>query len=334
MKFIFSVLFLMFLFSITTVHAAPITPTMQTNTEKYAQNITRAVQYLSNHYVPSVGLIYESEDSGVHWMKRVEVPSWHWRYNQTYWLYSDGLFSMAALEPWRPDLSTAINRTYEKYSLPFSNKFESIIGFPVGQDRGATDVIMNSSANFVVLYRIHNGTYADPNIPFADSIIYGALSEDYLGEQDLAVKDVNYAASLFNGTCAVDYGVTQTQLTDGNAPSDIQNCMNMKLALILYGAQVVGVNLPNFEQIEQLLWSMQQPNGGITTLADGHGNQKGSANAESTSLTLLNYNVALVTRLRNEAMQVPEFPSILIPLIALMSILPILALNRKRAASS
>jgi hypothetical protein len=64
----------------------------------------------------------------------------------------------------------------------------------------------------------------------------------------------------------VDYGVTQTSLTVSDAPSDIQWCINMKVALLLYGAQVVGVNLPNFNQLEAHLWSMQNENGGITTL--------------------------------------------------------------------
>jgi len=37
------------------------------------------------------------------------------------------------------------------------------------------------------------------------------------------------------------------------------------------------------------LWSMQQSNGGITSLADLEGNLVGSANAETTAMALLPY---------------------------------------------
>ena len=42
--------------------------------------IHSAVNYLISHFDPEVGLIYESEDTGAHWLKRVEYPDYHWRY--------------------------------------------------------------------------------------------------------------------------------------------------------------------------------------------------------------------------------------------------------------
>lgn len=269
--------------------------------QPYMPEIERALNYLVSHFNPKVGLIYESEDAGkTHWLARTEYPNFTWNYSQVFWLYSDNLFAEYALFPYNPELAHKINATIHRYNPPFSNKFEAVIGSPVGPDRAARDVIVNESETFVTLYRIHDGAIGDPKIPFGDAIIYRALSEYYLGETDLAVRDVNWTASLWNGTCLVDHAVTQRNLTATNAPSDIQWCTNMKVALLLYGAQVIGVNLPNFKQLEAHLWSMQTKNGGITTLATGQGQPSGSTNCETTALTLLVYNQALISRLHEQ----------------------------------
>ena len=101
-----------------------------------------------------------------------------------------------------------INETYHRWNPPLSNKFESVIGVPVGPDRMAVDVLLNYTDSYAILYRLHNGTIGDPKFPFADAIIYQALTKHYLGQQSLAVEYVNRAASFWNGTCLVDSGVT------------------------------------------------------------------------------------------------------------------------------
>ena len=267
--------------------------------EPYQTRLRNLVSYLVSHFNPQIGLIYESEDKGTHWLKRIEFPSYHWHYNQTYWIYSDNLFAMYALEPWRPDIASVINETFLHYDLPFSNRFEAVIGTPIGNDRMARDLIINQTKNWVILIRIHNGTLANPLHHFADEMIYQALTDYYTGSTYLARMLVLSVYRMWNGTCLVDYGVTQTVLTPQNAPSDIRFCMNMKLALLLYASAVIGVNLPNFAQLEEHLWSMQKGNGGITTLSTGHGLPKGSANAETSALMLLLYNAKFIERLSN-----------------------------------
>lgn len=274
-----------------------VTPQATVDSKTVMQAVQHATSYLVNHFNATVGLIYESEDPGVHWLKRTEYPDYHWHYNQTYWLYSDNLFAIYALQPWRPDVSALINSTYHRWNPPPSNKFEAVIGVPVGPDRMAVDVLMNYTDNYAILYRLHNGTIGDPRFQFADAIIYHALSEHYLGEQASAIKDVMRAASLWNGTCLVDAGVTQTYLTPGNAPSDIQWCTNFKIALLLYGAAVVGVTLAAHDQMLNQLLRSQKQNGGITTLAFGNGTPSGSANAETTAVFLLIFNTKLIAHL-------------------------------------
>lgn len=270
--------------------------------QSYSDNVTHAVSYLVSHFNSTVGLIYESEDQGIHWLERTEYPNYHWRYNQTYWLYSDNLFAMLALEPWRLDISARINQTLQQYNPPFSNKFEAVEGIPTGPDRSPTDVIVNSSSSFVVLYRIHNGTISSDQDLFADVIVYRALSEHYLGEQELATQDMEKAIDMWNGTCVVDYGIFQPALNPKNAPDDTHFCSNMKAALILYGMEVVEVlgHHDKFLQLQEHLWNSQNALGGIVSLTNGHGDPIGSANAETTALTLLAYNSQLISQLQAE----------------------------------
>jgi hypothetical protein len=64
---------------------------------------------------------------------------------------------------------------------------------------------------------------------------------------------------------------------------------NYKLALILYASKVLSLTISNYTKIEDKLWSMQQSNGGITSLSDLNGNPIGSANTETTAMALLPY---------------------------------------------
>ncbi len=278
-------------------------PWSQANTSRYDQNIRRAASYLADHFVSSVGLVYESEDRGNHWLGRTEVLGYPYRYNQTFWIFSDNLFSAHALFPWNPDIAqqinSTINRYQEVYGIPMSGRFEPVIGIPVDNPtRDVNDYIVTQTSSAAVLIRVHNGSTPVIVYPYADTIIYEALSLHYIGEQAQAEAKVRQVLAMWNGTCVVDYGVHQTTLSDKNAPSDIGWCMNFKVALLLYGAKVVGVEISQFAEIEAFLWKMQKENGGITTLATGHGEPSGSANTETTSLALLVYHEVLVERLR------------------------------------
>lgn len=72
---------------------------------------------------------------------------------------------------------------------------------------------------------------------------------------------------------------------------------NYKLALLLYTSKIMRIKLPDYRKIEDLLWSKQEENGGITSLSDSNGNPTGSANCETTSLVLLVYNDDLINKL-------------------------------------
>jgi hypothetical protein len=99
------------------------------------------------------------------------------------------------------------------------------------------------------------------------------------------------AVSLWNGKGLDDWSF---RIVDGFYS-------NQKLALLLYTAKVLGVQSPTFLEIERHLWSMQQIDGGLTALSNSEGKPMGSSNAETTALTLLVYNDALVQSVRSKA---------------------------------
>ena len=269
------------------------------SSEKYNVNIKKAVNYLLEHYNSELGLIFESEDEGIHWLKQVEYPDYKWNYNETYWLYSDNLIAAYALEPWAPEISTRIKGTIESYDMPKSNKFEALFGEVIGIDRGANNIIVSQFSEYVILIRRHEGVLPDPRYKFADNMIYEALSKFYKGEVEEAQKIIYEVHKMWNETCIEDSGVIQKKPWSKSAPSDIGLGHNFKLALLLFGAKVTETNLPNYNELEEILWSKQQENGGITTLSLPQGQPIGSANTETTALTILIYNDQLICRLQN-----------------------------------
>jgi hypothetical protein len=305
-------------------------------TPNKASRIHRAVNYLVSHYTPKAGLIYESEDEGVHWLRRVEYPDYHWSYQRTFWLYSDNLLAAYALQPYAPEISKRVNGTINSYDLPPSNHFEAILGYPVGSARQAQDIIIKQTEDYAILIRIHNGTLGNPLFKYADNMLCEALSKYYRGQETEAQSLVREVYDMWNGTCLVDSGVRQQFLWPNNAPSDIDFGLNFKLALLLYAVKVTGTDLPDFEKLEEVLWSKQQANGGITTLSTGHGEPVGSANAETTALTLLIYNDALISRIRNQIKiqdRVSHAPLELTPYLALVglaAVVFVIVITRKR----
>jgi|GEM_PF-1709624 len=276
---------------------------------KYQNEIDSAVKYLVNHYNSDVGLIYESEDEGSHWIKLIENPEYYWSYQETFWIYSDNLFAAYALKPYSPIVSDKIRESIKYYGVPPSNKFEAVIGQQVGPDRAARNIIINQTDKYAILIRIHNGSFADPRFKYADALLYEALTLHYQNKTVKARQLVNEVYQMWNGSILVDYGVTEKILTEGTAPTDIGYGHNFKLALLLYTSKVTRTNLPDYDLLEEKLWSSQNVNGGIISLTLGDGTPIGSANCETTALTLLIYNDDLTARL--SGYPIPEHPDII-----------------------
>jgi hypothetical protein len=260
-------------------------PHIPVGSQRYAQNLARAEAYLVQHFNPILGLVYESDDAGQHWLGR-EFPNFRWHYNQTYWLFSDNFFAYLALQQDYPQVSNRIRAAIESYGQPAPNFFEVVGGRRIHLPlHDATDIIVDQNASYVVMIRTHNSTrLALGN--YVDFWMYEGLEYALQGNLANAVLLVHRAEALWRGNGLEDWSFT---IFD-------HMFSNQKLALLLFTARAIGVGLIDEEEMEAHLWSMQNEDGGIASLSDLSGTRAGSSNAETTALTILVYDPALLSQ--------------------------------------
>lgn len=247
----------------------------------YAEDVARAEAYLVSRLNQNLGLVYESDDQGTHWLKG-EYPGFHWRYNQTYWLYSDNFFASLALQADYPQISSLINASINRYHQPPSGVFEVVAGDRIQLPlHTAEDFIVAENSNYVVTIRRHNST--ELAINWLDLWLYEALEYDLEGNYFSAQFLLQRAVSMWTGSGFWDLSYLYTHTYS-----------NHKLALFIFTARALGVAVPEEDAMLQHLWDMQTQNGGITSLADATGQPIGSSNTETTALTLLIYNQRLL----------------------------------------
>lgn len=248
---------------------------------------SRAVEYLVKRVNPALGLIYESDDPGDHWL-RAEMADFKWRYNETYWLYSDNLFAAFALNPFRADIANRIRQALERYPVPSSGLFEVVTGEAIPIIRNAVNYVVQSSSKYVIVARRHDFPMISYGL-YADLICYRSLQSFVEGRIREAHRLLLQAISLWNGKGLDDWSF---RVVDGFHS-------NQKLALLLYTSKVLGMKFDAYDQMERHLWSMQHSDGGLAALSDGDGKPMGSSNTETTALALLIYNDALVQSIRS-----------------------------------
>jgi len=265
---------------------------------EYSIQIQRAVQYLVSHYNSSLGLIYESEDTGVSWLKN-EYPDFNLHYSQIYWLYSDNLFSSLALAPWAPEIAANISRTIASYHVPPSGVFEAVNGSVIGANKAANNIIIKRTSTYAILIRIQNGSLTGADWYYAGEATYRALSFYNEGHAQIAANWLNHVFDMWNGTCLADDGTKPAPTPLNGAPTDANYCDQFKIGLALFAAKVLNINYTQIPSMEHFLWTAQNELGGIRSLTQ-NGIPLGTANCESTSLALLQFNSVLIQKLRDQ----------------------------------
>jgi len=245
--------------------------------DDYRSNIDLAVSYLIGKYDKHMGLLYESEDNGTHWL-----GPWA-TYRNTYWLYSDNLEAYHVLKKYNPAMAENISKTYERYEFPKNTLlFGTLFGENIPDKINDADniaVVNNSDA--VVIYRRHQDPSSYPYHQWSDTLCYRALDEYQFGDKAKAKTILEEALSHWDGRGFNDHSTKR----DGFYA-------NYKIGLFLYVAEKMNYDLPTSTRLdmESQMWKQQNPvTGGITSLADLNGNPIGSGNVETTSLTLLPY---------------------------------------------
>lgn len=246
-------------------------------TDEYGPNIQSAVSYLVGKYDSHVGLLYESEDNGTHWL-----GPWA-TYRHTYWLYSDNLEAMHALAKFSPAIAENISRTYNTLEFP---KKTLLFGTLFGEDipdkiKHPQNVAIVNNSEAVLIYRRHDGRPFHSFNQWSDMLCYRALDEYQFGNKTKANAILQEALGHWDGK----------GFNDDSTKKDGYYA-NYKMGLFLYTADKMKYPLQENIRgdIERQMWRQQNnQTGGITSLADLSGNPIGSANIETTSLTLLPY---------------------------------------------
>jgi len=283
----------------------------------YAENIARAEAYLITRLNPGLGLIYESDTPGTHWLT-AEYPNFRWRYNQTYWLYSDNFFASLALQTDYPQIANEINASIIRYQQPSSGVFEVIAGERIQLPlHVAGNYIVAANPNYVVMIRRHNSTALAVN--WLDLWLYEALEYDLEGNFRSAQFLLRRAETMWTGGGFWDLSYLFTHTYS-----------NHKLALFLFTARALGITVPEEDLMLQDLWDMQNEDGGITSLADAAGRATGSSNAETTALTLLIYDQNVLTKFpKTQLPNAAQTSALLVTMVTIALVLSVILLRRK-----
>jgi hypothetical protein len=261
-----------------------------TGATEYSSNIDSAVSYLVSHYDPHVGLLYESEDNGTHWLGSGT-------YRNTYWLYSDNLEALHVLNKYSPAIAENISRTYNSYEFPRDTLlFGTLFGENIPDEIKAPDnIVVANTSESVIIYRRHQGNADVPDASdytshlWSDTLCYRALDEYQFGDKDEAKTILEDALDFWDGLGFYDKESKRLEEKEGEALY-----ANYKIGLFLYVADKMNYPLsPDTRaEMERQMWRQQNPKtGGITSFADSNGQPVGSANIETTALTLLPYTL-------------------------------------------
>ena len=243
-----------------------------------------AVSYLKGHFNETVRLVYESEDKG-----NQIISGFNYSHNQVYYIYSDNLLATWAIKLYEPQICDKINQTIHSYNIPQSRFFEVLFGTPISTNIStAVQLVIEQYSDRVILAEFHNSSTPLQWEQYGDTLIYQSLNSYLMGNRTKANYYFYKAYNMWDGK-GINDTATQTEHVYAN----------FKLALVLYASKILNITIGDCAQIEDKLWSMQQSNGGITSLADLNGNPIGSANAETTAMALLPYNNELILMMQS-----------------------------------
>jgi hypothetical protein len=243
------------------------------------QQIAMAVQFIGAHFDPEVGLIHRSEGAGP-----MIVEHRQYRHDQTFWLYPDNLVASYALEPFYADMAQKIRKTLHRHDQPLSLLFEVLFGQVIPEEiAAARKVVIAREPQFVIMARFHDSPMPLSWRDYGDMLIYQSLNQHLRGNREVARRYFDQAYSMWDGE-----GIYDATAREENRYA------SHKLALILYASRVLDITINS--QIGDRLWSMQNPDGGISAYFKG--DLLGPSCIEATAIALLLYNEDLIARMR------------------------------------
>ena len=204
-----------------------------------------------------------------------------------YWLVSDNLLAYHALEPYYPDIAGAIRNKMEEYGYFRSYCHEVMFGeaLPYVPFRTVNRYLIEQGQGYEIWTEVYNGSgVMSDYMEYANLCLYAALHYHCVGEGDEAIQHFNHAKNMWDGKGMNDkaYRESEEKLYE-----------TYKLALLLYVSRVMNQTLEFKEEVEEVLWLMQDANGGIHTHYNADLNYEMSdVNTETTSITIIAYKYA------------------------------------------
>jgi hypothetical protein len=210
--------------------------------------------------------------------------------NETYWIASDNYLESLALKNYNTTLSELINQTCSKYYNGSYPPYQIMQGKPIPTTlHTANTYVLENASDHVIALNLYNGT---PRVndktftdypEYGDTLVYEAINYYVQGYPlDWCDNLYMHAYHMFDGKGVEDSAFYNSSLY-----------ANMKLALLIFSAKVLNLT-QDLTGIEQQLWKAQKTSGveagGITSCMNSSGYPVGTANGETTALTLLAYD--------------------------------------------
>lgn len=261
--------------------------------------LTQAEGFLERLYNPSMRLCRETLVGDYpHGVSASNGTSYARLTNETYWIASDNFLDSRALTPYNLSLSENISQTCSRYYNGSYFPYQIINGsyIPPTLHFPNTYVLENTSDHIIAL-NLYNGTVDCSNYldypTSGDALVYEALNYYVQGYPlDWCRGLYMRAYGMFDGKGVADAHFQNTNQYD-----------NMKLALLIFGARALNLTV-DLTKVEQQLWAAQETNGtevgGITSVMLSSGLPNGTANGETTALTLLAYDDNLTGQIQSE----------------------------------
>jgi hypothetical protein len=269
------------------------------STFSISARLTQAEGFLERLYDPSMGLCRETlVGDYLHDVNASNGTSYARLTNETYWVASDNFLDSQALAPYNLTLSENISQTCSRYYNGSYFPYQIINGsnIPLTLHVPNTYVLENTSDHITAL-NLYNGTVDCSNYldypTCGDALVYEALNYYVQG----------YPLNWYRGLYMRAYGMFDGKgVADAHFQSTSQYD-NMKLALLIFGARALNLTV-DLTEVEQQLWTAQITNGtevgGFTSVMLSSGLPNGTANGETTALTLLAYDNNLTGQFKSE----------------------------------
>lgn len=223
--------------------------------------IQNGLDYLNDQINPEIGLLREAP---------IAAPN-------KYWLTNDNTLAAYTFDQFgQMNTSKRIVQAINQYGSFENNFIEVVMGDKVNMPPFVADAILVKKIGEIEIWTEKHdyGDQIEDWQEYANLSFLMSLNHDLLNSRNIARKQILNTIQMFDGVGFRDKAFNGTYET-------------YKLALAIYTARKVNVELQDGDKILEILLKMQDKNGGFHTHYDENLKPMGDTNTETTSFALL-----------------------------------------------